>query len=80
MFKAIGLVIGLIAIRLLMPEVFHAFEHAAVSFFQLVNNIFAHAPNSIGGQAGSVGTTGSVLDGINYVPRPAKLPAYLTAY
>jgi hypothetical protein len=80
MFRAIGLVIGLIAIRLLMPEVFHAFEYAAISFFKLVNQIFAYAPNSIGSQAGSVGHVSSVLDGINYVPSPAKLPAYIMAH
>jgi hypothetical protein len=32
-FRAIGLVIGLIALRLLMSEVFHAVESALVSFF-----------------------------------------------
>ena len=32
-FRAIGLVIVLVVLRLLMSEVFHAFESALVSFF-----------------------------------------------
>jgi hypothetical protein len=69
MFKAIGLVIGLIAVRVIMPEVFHAFEHAAVSFFGLLSEVFKVAPNSVT-QMGSVGI-------VNYVPQAAPLPPAL---
>jgi hypothetical protein len=70
MFRAIGFVIVLIALRVIMPEVFHAFNHAAVSFFHLTDQIFSVAPNAVT-QVGSVGI-------INYVPPAAPLPAYLT--
>ena len=80
MFRAIGLVIGLIAIRLLMPDVFHAFEYTVIQFFKLLNTVFSYAPNSIGAQAGSVGKVSSVLDGMNYVPKAAPLPAYINNY
>lgn len=76
MFRAIGLVIGLIAIRVLMPEVFHAFEYAAISFFNLVSKVFAYAPNEIGTQSGSAT---SAFGSINYIPRAAPLPPYLSA-
>lgn len=69
MFRAIGLVIGLIAVRVIMPEVFHAFEHAAVAFFSLVGDIFAFSPQSVT-QLGSVGN-------VNYIPSAAPLPAHL---
>lgn len=70
MFKAIGFVIALIAVRVIMPEVFSAFNHAAVSFFHLTDQIFSVAPNAVT-QVGSVGI-------INYVPPAAPLPTYLT--
>ncbi len=79
MFKAIGLVIGLIAFRVFMPEVFHAFEHTAISFFSLLDQVFAYAPNSIG-QTGSVGSANSILNGANFVPSSAPLPAYVSSY
>lgn len=72
MFKAIGFVIGLIAIRVLMPDVFHAFEHAVVSFFHLADQVFVVAPNSVT-QMGSVGI-------VNYIPPAAPLPSTLSAY
>ena len=78
MFRAIGLVIGLIAVRVFLPDLFNAFEHAAVAFFNLVEQVFTHAPNSVI-QSG-VASAGSVLDGANYVPSPAPLPAYLSSY
>ncbi len=73
MFRIIGLVIGLIAIRILMSDVFHAFEGAAISFFNLLQNIFTFAPNTIGTQLGGVGAVG----GMNYVPQTAMLPNYI---
>lgn len=69
MFKAIGFVIGLIAIRVLMPDVFHAFEYAAIQFFRLAVHVFDYPPNSVTQMAG-VGYA-------NYVPNPAPLPSYL---
>ncbi len=65
MFKAIGFVIGLIAIRVLMPDVFHAFEHTLIKFFSLVNEVFAYTPQSVT-QMGSAG--------VNYIPASAPLP------
>ncbi|MBU3668904.1 MAG: hypothetical protein FGM57_02970 [Candidatus Taylorbacteria bacterium] len=72
MFKAIGFVIGLIAIRVLMPDVFHAFESSLVSFFSLTQEVFAIAPNAVT-QTGSVGLT-------NYIPPMAPLPSTLSSY
>jgi hypothetical protein len=54
MFKAIGFVIGLIAIRLLMPEVFGAFEKMLIMFLSLLSEIFAYAPQDVT-QLGSIG-------------------------
>lgn len=76
MFQSIGLVIGLIAIRVFMPEVFHAFEHSAISFFSLLDTVLAYLPNSVTMQTGSVGHVGSVLDGANFVPSSAPLPIF----
>jgi hypothetical protein len=69
MFRAIGFVIGLIAIRVIMPEVFHAFEHFAITFFQLAGHIFDYPPQSVTQMAG-IGYT-------NYVPQTASLPVTL---
>lgn len=79
MFRTIGLVIGLIAVRVLMPEVFHAFEYAAISFFNLASKVFAYAPNAIGTQPGSVTGAVGTISSINYVPSSAPLPSYLTS-
>lgn len=72
MFRAIGFVIGLIAIRILMPDVFHAFEFAVVSFFGFAGEVFATTPTSIS-QMGSVGI-------VNYIPPAAPLPSALLGY
>ncbi len=68
MFKAIGFVIGLIAIRIIMPEVFHAFESAIISFFRFTGDVFANTPPLT--QVGAVGIT-------NYIPEAAPLPSSL---
>jgi hypothetical protein len=47
MFRAIGFVFGLIAIRVLMPDVFYAVEHALTSIFLLVAEVIAHAPAGV---------------------------------
>ncbi len=47
MFRAIGFVIGLIAIRVLMPDVFHATEHALIQFLTMASDIIAHAPTNV---------------------------------
>ena len=68
MFRAIGFVIGLIAIRVLMPEVFQAFESAIISFFKFTGEVFAQTPPLT--QVGAVGI-------INYIPEAAPLPSSL---
>jgi hypothetical protein len=73
MFKAIGLVITLIAIRITMPTVFHAFEHAMVSFFDLAGHVFTLAPTSITSQMSAMGS-------INYIPKAAPLPSAFAGY
>jgi hypothetical protein len=70
MFKAIGFVIALIAIRLLMSDVYHAFEHAVVSFFHLAEIAFSYSPQSV---------TQMYAAGVNYVPAAAPLPPALMA-
>jgi hypothetical protein len=65
MFRAIGFVIVLIAIRVIMPDVFAAFEHAAVQFFDLFTVVFSYPPNSVTQMAG--------VGYINYIPPPAPL-------
>ncbi|MES3005463.1 MAG: hypothetical protein V4664_00795 [Patescibacteria group bacterium] len=47
MFRAIGFVIGLIAIRLLMPDVFHAGEHALLQFITVVGDLASHSPLNV---------------------------------
>ncbi len=73
MFRAIGFVIGLIAVRLIMPDVFFAFEHALISLFDLAGQVFTFAPNSITSQMSAVG-------GINYIPKAAPLPSAFRGY
>ncbi len=73
MFRAIGLVILLVAIRLVMPPVFTAFEHALVSLLNLAGQIFAVAPNGVTTQM-------SALGAINYVPKAAPLPSAFAGY
>ena len=69
MFRAIGIVIMLIAIRVLMPEVFHAGEHALIQFFSLAGNVFAHAPTDMSIDLRQLSAAG-------YSPRPAPMPIY----
>lgn len=69
MFKAIGLVIILIALRLMMSSAFHAFEHAAVSFFGFAEEIFKHPPTAVASDYQSMQAAG-----VSYIPKPAPLP------
>lgn len=64
MFKAIGLVVILIAVRLLMPDLFASIDHAGTKFF-----------NAIGRTADFVDPSRQGLNtaGINYIPKPAPL-------
>lgn len=39
-FRAIGLIIGIIGLKILMPKVFGAFEHTLLSFFDVVQGVF----------------------------------------
>lgn len=80
MFRAIGFVIVLIALRLVMPSVFHAFEHALVSFFSLADTIFAFAPNGPNGVTSFMPGQMSAVGSINYIPKAAPLPAALAGY
>jgi hypothetical protein len=59
MFRAIGFVIGIVAIRVFMPDVFHGFERALLAFFQSAERIFAYVP-----------TDASHLASINLIPQP----------
>lgn len=69
MFKAIGLVIVLIALRFMLPGAFHAFEHAAVSFFGYAEDIFEHPPTSVARDYQSMQAAG-----VSYIPKPAPMP------
>ncbi|MDD5318559.1 MAG: hypothetical protein PHF79_01920 [Candidatus Pacebacteria bacterium] len=51
-FRAIGLGIGLIVIRLLVPEIFSAFEHTLLSFFHLLDGVFTVSVDGITNSAG----------------------------
>jgi len=68
MFRLIGFVVLLIAIRLFMPSVFFSVEHALISLFDLAGNIFSIAPTDITTQMSAPG-------GINYIPKAAPLPS-----
>ncbi len=81
MFKSIGFVISLIAIRLLLPTAFHAFESATVQFFGFTTEIFSHPPTAVMRDLGvsrdyADGQTGisSQTAGIGFVPHPAPMP------
>jgi hypothetical protein len=69
MFRSIGLVIVLIALRIMLPGAFHAFEHAAVSFFGFADDVFSHPPTSIARDYAS-----NQAAGISYIPKPAPMP------
>ena len=80
MFRAIGFVIVLIALRLVMPSVFHAFEHALISFFDLADTIFAFSPVGPNGVTSHMPGQLSAVGSINYIPHAAPLPAALAGY
>ncbi len=69
MFKAIGLVIVLIALRFMLPTAFRAFEHAATSFFGYAGDIFSHPPTSVARDYQAMQAAG-----VSYIPKPAPLP------
>ena len=65
MFKAIGLVLLLIAVRVLMPELFHAMAGAGTKFFGAISRMMDYvdpANLSLKGLANPAG--------INYMPQP----------
>lgn len=70
MFKSIGFVISLIAIRLLLPAAFHAFESASVQFFGFTTEIFRHPPTAVFRDLGQAQAAG-----VLYIPQPAPMPA-----
>lgn len=69
MFRSIGIVIVLIALRFMLPTAFHAFEHAATSFFGFAEDIFDHPPTAVARDYQSMQAAG-----ISYLPKPAPLP------
>lgn len=71
MFKAIGTVITLVAIRVLMPDVFYAAEHALLTFFNLLGDIVAHPPTTA-----NIARDLSQMSAAGYIPRAAPLPRY----
>lgn len=80
MFRAIGFVITIIALRLILPTAFDAFEHTAVTFFHFVEEVLAYAPTTLVQDLsqGIQGQQAGVLPGLeqmNFVPAPAPLPA-----
>jgi len=63
MFRAIGIVIILIALRLLMPELFHGIQHLMLTFFQTTERMFSYAPTDV-----------LQMSGAAYIPAAAPLP------
>ena len=57
MFRAIGFVIGLIAIRVLMPDVFSALQNVLIMFFNVLGQVLSYAPQDVN-QLGAVGYSG----------------------
>lgn len=79
MFRAIGFVITIIAIRLILPTAFMAFEHTTVTFFHFVEDVLAFAPTGLVHtiSQGVSGQSASVLPGLeqmNFIPPSAPLP------
>lgn len=68
MFKAIGLVVLLIAVRLLMPDMFGAADQAGTKFFHAIGRT-ADMVDPASLKLSGLGNTA----GINYIPAPARL-------
>jgi len=45
MFRAIGLIMMLIALSIIMPDVFKALDATLLAFFQALQNVLAYAGN-----------------------------------
>jgi hypothetical protein len=67
MFKAIGLVVLLIAVRLLMPGLFMAFDEAGTKFFRAIGRTADMVDPA---NLKLSGLSNSAPAGINYVPKP----------
>lgn len=67
MFKAIGLVVLLIAVRLLMPGLFMAFDEAGTKFFRAIGRTADLVDPA---NLKLSGLSNSAPAGINYVPKP----------
>lgn len=74
MIKSIVLLLGLVALRAYLPEMYQAYEVAMNQFFHLTNTALASAPDILGSQSGSVG---KAIGNIQFVPTDIQLPAYL---
>ncbi|MEI6042409.1 MAG: hypothetical protein WCQ00_02470 [bacterium] len=68
MFKAIGLVVLLIAVRVLMPGVFGAMDEAGTKFFHAIGRTADMVDPANFKTQRSLNTAG-----INYIPKPAPL-------
>ena len=49
MFRAIGLILILIAVRYLMPDVFHGLEATLVQFFGVMQSVLAQSQSTMQG-------------------------------
>lgn len=68
MFKAIGLVVLLIAVRLLMPGLFGAMDEAGTKFFHAVGRTADYVDPANLNMHGLANPAG-----VNYIPKPAPL-------
>lgn len=55
MFRAIGLILLLIAVRFLMPMVFHGLEATLVQFFQVSGAVLTKSQDLLQASPGAVG-------------------------
>lgn len=76
MFKSIGFVISLIAVRIFLPVAFHAFEATTVQFFGFAGEIFSHPPTAIFRDLGTGPATSGQTAGMSYIPKPAPMPDF----
>jgi len=45
-FRVLGLALAIIILRVLMPEIFGAFEHVLLKFFTLINSVLSFVQDS----------------------------------
>ena len=64
MFKDIGLILIIIALRIMMPDLFRAIDQAGVKFF----NMLSHIADTVENLDFKFSTAS-----VNYIPQPAPL-------